>query len=245
MFWNKKKKLPITDDDKEWIELELKFLIEILGEKHFDELTTITPTKDYFDFTFKGNEDDAEFVLKKVKELMFINDSSIKICYFSDEPIIMADGTILSSPADINGKWKSASGIYEDLGDEKIIYIERGQLKNSFSLIATIAHELAHYILLTENRIDDNDEYLTDLTAIVYGFGIFMGNSRFQFNRNQNSNFSEWQMSSQGYLPEQVIAYTMAWLSEYRKENIEYKKFFSKEMNKFFDQSWECLKNRQ
>jgi hypothetical protein len=237
MFWNKKKKPPITEEDEEWIELELMFLKEILGEKHFDELITITPTREFFDFTFKGNEEDSEYVLKRVKELMYIDDASIKLCYFSDEPIKMDDGTILSSPAESNGEWKSAAGIYEDLDDEKIIYIERGQLKNTFSLIATIAHELAHYILLTENRIEENDEYLTDLTAIVYGFGIFMGNSRFQFIKNQNSNFSEWQMSSQGYLPEQVIAYTMAWLSNYRKENTEYKKFFSIEMTKYFNQS--------
>lgn len=245
MFWNKKNKPPIKEDDRKWIELELMFLKEILGEKHFDELRTIIPTKDFFDFTFKGDEEDSVFILKRVKELMYIDDTTIKICYFSDEPIKMDDGTILSSPADSNGEWKSATGIYEDLGNEKIIYIERGQLKNTFSLIATIAHELAHYILLTENRMEENDEYLTDLTAIVYGFGIFMGNSRFQHYQVQNSNFSEWQMSSQGYLPEQVIAYTMAWLSNYRNENTEYKKFFSKEMSKYFNQSWEYLMNKK
>ena len=65
---------------------------------------------------------------------MMIDDSNIRLKYFSDQPIKMADGTILSSPADINGEWKSATGIYEELKGEKVIHIEKGQLKNTFSL---------------------------------------------------------------------------------------------------------------
>jgi hypothetical protein len=245
MFWSKKKKPPVTEDDKKWIEESFMFLREIIGPEHFDSLTTITPTKNFYDCTFKGNEEDAEFILERTKELMFIEDSTIKIAYFSDQPIEMADGTILSSPADIDGKWESAAGIYEDTGNEKIIYIERGQLKNTLSLIATIAHELAHYILLGENRMEENDEYLTDLTAIAYGYGIFLGNSRFQHYKFQNVGHAGWQMSSQGYLPEQVIAYAMAWLSIHRNENSDYKKYFNKDMEKFFNQSFEYLQTEK
>lgn len=108
-------------------------------------------------------------------------------------------------------------------------------------MIATIAHELSHFILLGENRIEENDEYLTDLTAIAYGFGIFLGNSRFQHSKFQNISHSGWQMSSQGYLPEQVIAYAMVWLSNYRGESTEYNKYLNKEMSKFFSQNAEYL----
>ena len=242
MFWNKKKKLSVTEDDKKWVEESCIFLREILGKKHFDNLRTITPTKNFYNWTFKGDEQDAEFVLEKTKELMLIEDSNIRIVYFSDQPFEMADGTILTSPADINGQWKSASGAYEEFENEKIIYIEKSQLKNTVSLIATIAHELSHFILLGENRIEENDEYLTDLTAIVYGFGIFLGNSRFQHTKFQNISNSGWQMSSQGYLPEQVIAYAMVWLSNYRGESTEYNKYLNKEMSKFFTQNVEYLK---
>ena len=65
-------------------------------------------------------------------------------------------------------------GTYENTEDRTIISIETGQLKNPISLIATISHELAHHILLGENRIEENDELLL-LTAITYGFGIFIG----------------------------------------------------------------------
>ena len=69
--------------------------------------------------------------------------------------------------------------------------------------------QLAHQILLGENRILENYEYLTDLIAITSGFRVFIGNSRFQF----SSHDLGWQSSAQGYLPKQIIAYSMAWLS--------------------------------
>lgn len=237
MFWNKKKKLPITEADKTWIDEDLNWLCAEFGKEHFLEIRTITPTKDFYDRTFDGTEKDAEFILERTMELMNIRDAEIQLEFFTDQPIEMADGTILTTPTDIEGSWSSAGGTYQKTGNEIIISIERGQLKNPISLIATISHELAHQILLGENRIEENDEYLTDLTAIAYGFGVFIGNSRFQFSA---SGFG-WQSSGQGYLPEQIIAYAMARLSKLRKENPNYSKFLDKSLKKYFDQSWDWL----
>jgi hypothetical protein len=241
MFWNKKRKLPITKEDKVWIDADLNWLRTEFGEKHFMEIRTVTPTKDFYDRTFDGTEKDAEFILKRTMELMNIRDTEIKLKFFSDQPIEMADGTILTSPADINGSWNSASGTYQQTENETIIAIEREQLKNTISLIATISHELSHQILLGENRIEENDEFLTDFTAITYGFGIFIGNSRFQF----TSQGFGWKSSSQGYLPEQIIAYVMAWLSRERNEKIEFSEHLNKSMKKYFKQSFEYLANEK
>ncbi|EDP70751.1 hypothetical protein FBALC1_08328 [Flavobacteriales bacterium ALC-1] len=237
MFWNKKKKLPITTEDKIWVDEDLNWLKTEFGKEHFMEIRTVTPTKDFYERTFDGTEKDAEFILERTMELMNIQNVDIKLDFFSDSPIEMADGTILTSPADLNGSWKSASGTYEQTENGTIISIETGQLKNPISLIATISHELAHQILLGENRIEENDEFLTDFTAITYGFGIFIGNSRFQF----SSQGFGWQSSSQGYLPEQIIAYSMAWLSKERNEKTEYSQFLNKSMKKYFNQSLKWL----
>ena len=245
MFWNKKKKLPITKEDKVWVDEDLNWLRTVFGEEHFMEIRTVTPTKDFYDRTFDGTEKDAEFILKRTMELMNIQDTEIKLEFFSDQPIEMADGTILTTPADISGRWDSASGTYQQTENEAIISIERGQLKNPISLIATISHELSHQILLKESRIEENDEFLTDFTAITYGFGIFIGNSRFNFSSfNTNGGFG-WQSSSQGYLPEQIIAYSMAWLSRERNEKTDYSQYLNKSMNKYFEQSFEYLTGQE
>ncbi len=237
MFWNKNKRLPITEEDKKWVDEDLNWLRTEFGEEHFMEILTVTPTKDFYKRTFDGTEKDAEFILERTMELMNIQDVDIKLDFFTDSPVEMADGTILTTPADIDGKWDSASGTYQKIENETIISIERGQLKNTISLIATVSHELAHQILLGENRIEENDEFLTDFTAITYGFGIFIGNSRFQF----SSQGFGWQSSSQGYLPVQIIAYAMAWLSKERDEKTDYSQYLDKSLRKYFDQSLNWL----
>jgi len=177
-------------------------------------------------------------------ELMCITELKIELIFFNDSPVEMSDGSILTTPADINGNWKSAAGLYEKKSDKTLIYIETQQLKNPTLLIATIAHELSHVILLGENIIEENDEFLTDLMAITYGFGIFLGNSKFNFSQYSNGNMIGWQSSSQGYLPEQIIAFFMALLSIERKESTDYKKFLNKTMLKYFNQSIEYLKSK-
>ena len=241
MFWNKKTKLPITKEDKIWVDEDLNWLRTEFGEEHFMEIRTVTPTKDFYNRNFDGTEKDAEFILKRTMELMNIRDTKIKLEFFSDEPIEMDDGTTLTTPADINGCWKSASGTYEQTENGTIISIETSQLKNTISLIATIAHELSHQILLGENRIEENDEFLTDFTAIAYGFGIFIGNSRFNFSQFATSGTFGWNSTGQGYLPEQIIAYAMAWLSKERNEITEFSQHLNKSMKKYFEQSYKYL----
>lgn len=68
VFWNKKKKLPITDEDKIWVDEDLNWLRTELGKEHFMEIQTITPTKDFYNRTFDGTEKDAEFILERTME---------------------------------------------------------------------------------------------------------------------------------------------------------------------------------
>lgn len=241
MFWNKKRKLPVTKEDKAWVEESIEWLRIELGEDNFKRIKTVTPTKDFYNRNFDGTQDDAKFILERTMELMNIDDVDIRLEFFSDSPVQMDDGSILSTPGDIHGAWESASGTFEKTIEGTIISIEEEQLKNPVSLIATISHELAHYILLGENRTEENDEYLTDLTAVFYGFGIFIGNSRFTFSSFKTSDGFGWESSGQGYLPEQIIAYALAWLSKERKENVDYSKFLKKSLKKHFDQSFHYL----
>lgn len=245
MFWKKKKKLPITPEDKAWVDEALQWLQENLGKDHFMEIRTVTPTKNYYGRTFDKSEQDAEFILERTMELMNIQDVDIQLVFFSDSPIKMADGEILSSPADINGEWKSAAGTYEENADGIVISIEREQLNDTLSLIATISHELSHQILLGENRIEENDEYLTDLTAIAYGFGIFLGNSSFNFSTGTMAGGFGWEMNAQGYLPEQIIAYAMAKLSNIRNESTEYSQYLNSSLQKYFKQSEAYLAEKE
>lgn len=241
MFWKKKKKLPITIEDRIWIDEDLNWLRNEIGEENFMKIRTIIPTNAFYDRIFDGTEKDADFILARTMELMNIRDLEISLDFFSDDIFYTEDGSILTTPADINGNWVSSAGTYEKNEKGTVISIETQQLKDPMALVATISHELSHQILLGEGRILDNDEYLTDLTAISYGFGIFIGNSRFNFSQFSTNDGFGWRSSNQGYLPEQIIAYAMAFLSKERKENIAFANFLKPSLKKYFRQSFEFL----
>jgi len=81
-------------------------------------------------------------------------------------------------------------------------------------LIATFAHELAHYLLATAPSAppcaEDEHEYLTDLTAVHLGFGVFMANSVFDFQQFGDSVMQGWHSKRTGYLPEQDMVFATA-----------------------------------
>ena len=245
MFWNKKIKSPVSQADEEWLNSDLTWLREAFSEEHFHQIRTITPTTDFYTRTFDRTEEDAYFILERTKELMSIQNDNIELTFFSNSPTEMQDGSMLSTPSDnAMGSWGGAAGTYERSDGKVIIAIEISQLNDTISLIATIAHELAHEILLGEGLLEENDEFLTDLTAIFYGFGLFLGNSSFRVMQRNTAFGSEWGFSSQGYLPEQVIAYVMAWLSFERNEELYYAQYLNKSLKKYVEQAYRYLESQ-
>lgn len=246
LSWGKSDKLPVTANDKKWVEQSLLFLVEIFEPVYFKSLPTITPDKEYFDRVFTKTEEDAEYICERLMSIMQIDKWEIELKFFSNGPTEFSDGIVATPQEKLKGSWKTSSGQYIDNGlGHKEIWIELEQLKDSAGLIATMAHELAHYKLLGEYRMEENDELLTDLTAIAFGFGIFKGNSYFRFVQWTGSTYQGWRMKKSGYLPEQVIAYAMAWLAHYRNEDISWKHYFNKTMRKYFDQSYEYIKRNK
>lgn len=245
-FWKRKNNLPVTETDKQWIERSIVFLAEMFGPEYFKALITITPEKKHFNTYFKGTEEDAEFILERLISIMHIDSWEIRLMFYSNRPTSFSDGIVATPSEKLHGSWKSSSGKYVDKGlVHKGIWIETSQLNDPIRLTATIAHELAHYKLLGEYRIEENDELLTDLTAIAFGFGIFMGNSYFKFTQWTGSSHQGWKMQKRGYLPEQVIAYAMAYLAHYRNEDISWKHYLNKTMKKYFEQSYNYIEQQR
>lgn len=81
-------------------------------------------------------------------------------------------------------------------------------------LIATFAHELAHYLLATAREpppcADDEMECLTDLTAVFLGFGVFLANGRFHVETFSDGPLQGWRMGHSGYLPEADLIFALA-----------------------------------
>ncbi len=237
MFWKNKQKCPIIEEDKEWIEYQLNWIN--LNVVMLVEQQTILPTKKFFNWNFKGGEEDAEFVLRKVGEYCNVNVDNINLEFYSEESIELDRGTFTQQE-----EGTGTAGLYVQEGDQFSILIEVRQLKRPNSLISTIVHELCHYVLIGQKDFlleGEENEWLTDVLAIAYGFGIFIGNTKFEFSQWQSGDgWGGWQYSIQGYLPQQITAYVMAEIEIRRTQSLpkwvnllkgNFQKDFEKSMN--------------
>ena len=111
---------------------------------------------------------------------------------------------------------KYAGGRYLGKGEDGKFHIalEERKLPQPEFMVATLAHELAHIKLLGEERLEENDEQLTDLTAIVFGLGVFGANAAFSTFQNFQSH--GWQKL--GYLTQMDWGYVLALFSRLRNE---------------------------
>ena len=239
MIWNKKNKCPIEIEDQSWI----REMLEWIDNEMFPLVSkkVILPTKSFFDYNFTGAEQDAEFVLVEVAKIFNTSADKIELGFYSEEAIELDRGLITQTE---NGE--GSSGAYSQDESKFYIDIEVQQLKRPASLIATIAHEFSHYVLIGLNQIykdSEENEWLTDLFTIANGFGIFLGNSRFEFNQWQSGDgWGGWQYSIQGYLPEQIIGYAMAEIEIRRSKSIpDWAKFMKADFRKDFIKSMNYL----
>jgi hypothetical protein len=171
----------------------------------------ILPTKEYFPHRYAADHASAEAVFQRIRELMGMTDWR---CDFAQR----------SSPADEVGRRgglmgrsssSGAAGTYASSAEkEPTITYSASLLKNPEGLVATIAHEMCHYLLA---RVQEEPpgawkelEPLTDLSAVVEGFGVFLCNSAFQFEQWTGHDGQGWSFRRTGYLTEAELGFSLA-----------------------------------
>lgn len=206
---------PVDDDTREWIEESFRWLLEELGFDVLRSVQVILPTEDFFPETFDGSRSSIRTMLNRVCGYMDIDPSLIAVSFDKAEEHIhplAADGE----------KREHALGTYRMGRNGKYqISLEETQAANPEQLVATIAHELGHVILLGEDRLDPehpDHESLTDLVTVFYGLGVFNANASVIFEQWTNSQYQGWQIGRSGYLTEEIFGYALALFARLRGE---------------------------
>ena len=145
------------------------------------------------------------------------------------------------------GRTSGAAGLYQhDPSARTQISIDEVELKDPMALVATLAHELGHVILLRPGLVghDEPDmEPLNDLLTIFLGFGIFTANSAFQFGQYQDSRSQGWSVKRQGYLSEEMLGYALARFAfERGEQKPSWVKYLASNIAGFFRSSQHWLK---
>lgn len=238
----KKNKLPIEPEDKEWLEDAFLWFEKVLGRNTLLKQPMVLPTKEYFNWNFNGEEKDAHLVLEKVTEIMKADSSRITLDFYSEPTQI----ELIEGLMTVQGDYQGTSGRYLEYHDGQIeIMLERKQLRNPISLIATIAHEVAHVKLIGEKMIDKNDEFLTEIAVLVYGFGIFNANtSVVRMNSWSGTTHTGWQITGgAGYLHYKVHGFALALYANYRNDlSPEWLQYLEKDVQRSFKVSMNYIR---
>lgn len=209
VFGLRKPKLPITEEHQAWVDKSFLRLASLLGADRLLQATVILPTPEHFPDHYDRSEVALQRMFHRVATQMHVNPSEVGVTLFVSE-----DDLTRNLVPFYSAKSSGAAGLYHhDPAAKPHISINEAQLKDPMSLVAVLAHELSHIILLRPGLVDRSDadmEPLTDLLTVFLGFGIFTANSTFRFEQHSDSTSQGWSARRLGYLSEELFGYALA-----------------------------------
>lgn len=193
---------PVDTGCQVWVERRMIWLAHRFGIDRLRKAEVILPTDEQLPTSYEPNEANAQVCFDFICRRMGIDPSGVTL------EIVDAE------------RMPGAAGLYQRSENSNII-IAKEQLEQPPRLLATIAHELAHELLLKGGHLTletRDHEYITDLLPVFLGLGIFMANATV-VERNWSAggwNFSQY--SKQGYLSSVVLGYALAAFAHLRDE---------------------------
>ena len=237
MFFNIFNKKPLLNPaTTEWLFETFAWAIENFGTYTFYQDTIlVTPTHKHFPLKIEQLHE-YEIALKTLemvkKYAMIQNWPCELVVQEPDVELQLAETLIIESPtAGTAGTFSHSEGKYVITYNPKI-------LKNSENMVATFAHELAHYLSYNSPLPPLGREYLehaTDLLAVYMGFGVFLANTAFSFQQYNNVYSQGWTVCNQGYLSQYELTYALAIFCTLKNiSNPEVEKHLKKSLCSFY-----------
>ncbi len=195
-------KCPVGSHEKAWIEWRLRWLAERFGLERMKRARVILPTPEFFPDELAHDESGAHECLARLCKYMEVDPKAVTLRFVPDD--------------DIPG----AAGLYE-MRQQSVICVADSQLDDPARMLATMAHELAHELLLKGGHLttDEPDhEQVTDLLPVFLGTGIFLANGTVQSSSESNGQWNWFQISRQGYLNSNALGYALAVFAHVRDE---------------------------
>jgi len=171
------------DDDIATWHFEIwKWLLENLGGfSSFKENPFVTPTQEFYPFHPSYEHSYFEDIFNTTNTLMGVKDWPCR------QERLEEDVPGAKPPPGVEASWSSdePAGTFELTDRGAIIRYTPEQANEPMALVATMAHELSHYILATAQSDPpggwEDHELHTDVAAVFSGFGLFLCNSAFSF----------------------------------------------------------------
>lgn len=238
-----KPKPPIPLEQQQWTDSCFLRLASLLGAGRLLDARVVLPTPEFFPDPYDRSDQSLQLMFSRVATLMQFNPNEIEVSLFADGQDLTHGLVPFYS-----GKTSAAGGLYFHRQSGKPhISVNEAELKDPIALVAVLAHELGHVILLRPGLINPDDpemEPLNDLLTVFLGFGVFTANSAFRFEQHSDTFSQGWSARNLGYLSERVLGYALARFAYERGEKKPaWRSFLSVNIGSFMRQSATWLAN--
>lgn len=211
MAWWGRPACPVRQVEQDWIETRLDWLQGQFGDGRLRG-TVVLPTDEFFPGEYRGTRADVRAVLERLCAHMGVDPARIELEHDESD-----DNRELANFVPLSSRWSGAAGHHRVRDGRSVIGIHDDQAAAPMSLVATIAHELGHVLLLADGRItadSEDHEPLTDLLTVYFGLGIFGANAAFEY----TADTAQYRTTRLGYLTEPMYGYALARYAWLRNE---------------------------
>jgi hypothetical protein len=236
-------KLPVSEEERLWVDEGFRRLSRMLGWSRMQNATVLLPTDEHFPDPWSPTEAGLNSLFRRVCVAMRVNPAGVELTLLPDS------GELLEMLPSYNQLSDEPAGLHFGSGAEEerpLIAVRQSLLRDPLAVVATLAHELGHVILLDDGHMGRNAqdmEPMTDLVTVYLGLGVFTANSARRFRQYQEDNRQGWSMERLGYLPEPVYAYALARFAKDRGEDSPaWAAYLSTNLKTWFRQSAAWLK---
>ena len=237
-------KLPVSEEERLWVDEGFHRLARMLGSSRLQNTKVILPTDEFFPDSWDGTQIALKALFRRVCGYMRVDPNRVDLEVIPDSSelreLLPTYHHESSGPAGLH-----FGGDGEEL---PLVAVSQSQLKDPMAVVATLAHELGHVILIGGGHISrdaEDMEPMTDLVTVYLGLGVFTANSALRYTKFQDDRREGWSVKRLGYLPEVVYGYALAVFAKERgEEKPLWTAHLSTNLKAYFKQSAEWLRKQ-
>ncbi|WP_439623508.1 HEAT repeat domain-containing protein [Gemmata sp.] len=202
---------PLGTAEKAWIERRMRWLAGRLGIDRMRDAPVVLPTDAFFPDNYGADEASARQCFDRVCRYMRVDPATLTLT-------VLPDGAMPGAAGWYQRGERSRTPVRRARAN---VFVAASQLANPMALIATLAHEVGHEILLGGNHLSEgtaDHEQVTDLLTVFLGVGVFNANATLHESSWTDGNLSGWSVGRQGYLSAAAFGYAFGVFAYVRRE---------------------------
>ena len=181
------------------------------GMQRLERTPLVLANKDYFPPTDTKGAERGRYIFDLVRRWMGIGDWACVLESYQRPPANANLGglAMLRGPSDPSGTFRVENG-------QAVVSYALDLVDQPRVLIATLAHELSHYMIAHAWTKVPNPggaeahELATELCVAYSGFAVFSANAAFEFGQFQGAGVQGWSSQRRGYFSERSWAFALA-----------------------------------